>query len=227
MKNLGNFMVFVGASVIGVGGLMAAPCDPAHPLNNFCLASAGSSTVLDGVYISPYTAFVDGSLVQTQVICDDFVDEVQVGESWRATSANVGSASTGLFGSLNSTGYKEVAWLSQQLLLNPGNAGAISYAIWAVFQPVAVSTWLVSHGDLATPTAIVGLLAQAATHTGDDFSNVSVYTPVAGTSTCCGPPQEFVVVHTAEASALTTLGLDLSGFLLFAFALRRKFAPVR
>src|ERR1700691_2444139 len=45
------------------------------------LTGAGSN-VMDGVYIGPYTATING--VSTPVICDDFADESYIGEAWTA-----------------------------------------------------------------------------------------------------------------------------------------------
>src|ERR1700689_2418331 len=78
--------------------------------STFTLTGVGSNIVLDGIYISPYTATING--VQTAVICDDFKDEVYVGESWMANSGSVVSPPTnGLL--IADQGYGAVAWLSE------------------------------------------------------------------------------------------------------------------
>jgi len=210
-----------------------AACNTSDP-NCFILTGTGNNTVLDGIYISPYTAVVNG--VTTAVICDDFVDEVAVGESWDVTTGATGSSNTGLFGAENSSQYQEVAWLSQQLLgnlSNPGIQGAISYAIWAVFENSAVKTWLNAWGDTTTYNSVfVGnnsWLAQAANHTsGND--TFTVYTPN-GNETCCGPAQEFVVMQTgnllaAEAPGPVILGIDLLGLGVLLFVCRRHILVV-
>jgi hypothetical protein len=197
----------------------------------FVLTGAGSNTVLDGIYISPYTATVNG-VVNTPVICDDFFDEVYLGENWSTTAGTVGSTTTGLFGTENSQGYGEVAWLSEQLYSNPSNAGAISYAIWAVFDSSGVAGWLNSYGDTTTYNAVFGsggYLAQAAAAvpgpgSGSSFSNVLVYTPVANSQSEGGRPQEFLVV-TPEAPSMANLAVDFMGFGALLLVFRRyKFA---
>ena len=45
------------------------------------LTSAGGN-ISNGVYVNPYTASING--VSTTVICDDYVDDSYVGESWTA-----------------------------------------------------------------------------------------------------------------------------------------------
>jgi hypothetical protein len=215
--------LFLGAVFIS-SVAFAAPCDPANPSNNLCLIGVGNNIVLDGVYISPYTAIING--VTTSVICDDFSDEVMVPESWTVTSGIGGSTTQGLFGQENTAGYAKVAWLSQQLFTQPlSNSGVISYAIWAVFDQTNVQNWLNAYNDTTTYNAVFssgGLLDQAASHSGDDFSYATFYTPVDGTQSCCGRPQEFVVVNTPEPSAASVLGVDLLGFGALAFLFRRR-----
>ncbi len=56
--------------------------------SNFQLIGAGTN-ILDGIYMSPYTALIDG--VPTTVICDDFTAEVTLGESWQTNMSSVAS----------------------------------------------------------------------------------------------------------------------------------------
>jgi hypothetical protein len=213
---------------------------------------------LDGIYDSPYTATIDigGVSVDADVICDDFADEVSVGESWGvdapAGSISSTSGTTGLWGSESSVGYQEIAWLSEQLdgtLSNPQSAaqialqGEISYAIWAVFDPTGVSSWLNSYGDTTTSKAVFGTngwLAQAALNYGSAPQD-TVYTPSGYTGTGkAGEPQEFIVVgtattgilqsppvSTAEAPAAATLGIDLLGLGALFFVFRHQRLAVR
>jgi hypothetical protein len=202
---------------------------------------------LDGIYDSPYTATING--VSEDVICDDFADEVSIGENWKVNPAGTISAtstSTGLFGPESSVQYQEVAWLSEQLgtyLTNPQTAadvamqGDISYAIWAVFDSNGVNgvkSWLQSYGDTTTYSAVFGtngLLAQAAANYGS-ASPATVYTPSGYTGAGnAGEPQEFIVVgpavSAAEAPAAATLGIDLLGLGALFFVFRRQRSAVR
>jgi len=204
------------------------------------LTGAGSSIGLDGIYISPYTATVNG-VANTPVICDDFADDVYIGESWNASVGTVGSSTTGLFGAENTRGYGEVAWLSEQLFINPSNAGAISYAIWSVFEQSAVQSWLLSppYNDTTTYNAVFGAngwLAKAQIAVPNDaasanFSNVSVYTP---SPSCpagsCGQAQEFLVVNkvtTPEAATEANLAVDFLAFGALLFVIRRPRTATR
>lgn len=207
---------------------MAQACAPDG--NNFCLTGVGNGNNLDGIYVSPYTAVVNG--VTTSVICDDFSDDVQIGENWTATAYSVTSAATsGLFAGSTTTnpvlGYEEVAWLSQQLLSGPQTSyqqDLLSYSIWAVFEPTAVDSWLsapTSSPSLSWSAVQTEVSAAASAAPSGNYSDVTVYTPVNGTESCCGRPQEFVVVHTAEAPAAASLAVEFLGLGALLFLFRR------
>jgi hypothetical protein len=249
LKRIISPLIFLSLFCVAGAGVAAAAqaCGPTINgyADNFCLTGVGAGIGLDGIYMSPYTATVNGA-INTSVICDDFIDDVSVGETWAVQGysvANAAMSGNGFFGGTpNSlTGYEEVAWLSEMLLSNPPSAsGPISYAIWAVFEPTAVQSWLATDSNTysavfgnGTP-ADPGLLAQAQNAVAAlgtpaaaaaDFSNVTIYTPISGSQSCCGQPQEFVTVSTAEAPAPAVLAVEFVGLgaLLFAFR-RRKLA---
>src|SRR5271157_1113492 len=55
-----------------------------------------------GVYVSPYTATItnpntNSTVLSGEVICDDYTDEVSLGESWTVTSSPASSVSGQLF----------------------------------------------------------------------------------------------------------------------------------
>jgi hypothetical protein len=223
--------------VVGSVSAQSVPC--ASNGNNFCLTGVGNGNNLDGVYVSPYTATVNG-VVNTAVICDDFVDEVALGENWMVNSFSVaGAAANGLFASVPNSilGYEEVAWLSQQLASIPANSpnaayqqDLLSYSIWAVFEPAAVNGWLTSPGSspFLTSSAVtteLGIAAAAAPS--GNYSNVTIYSPVSGTQSCCGEPQEFVVVRTAEAPAAAVLGIEFLGLGAMLLLFRRHSLAAR
>ena len=78
-----------GVLLLGIAGASTAAAQCAPTTNNFCLSGVGNGNSLDGIYVSPYQAVING--VPTYVICDDFEDDVQVLESWTASSGTVGS----------------------------------------------------------------------------------------------------------------------------------------
>jgi len=221
---------FAGVFLFCVAGASIASAQCPNPLpgsNNFCLSGVGNGNSLDGIYVSPYQALING--VPTYVICDDFVDDVNLYESWATTSGTVGSSTVGLFGAENSAGYAEVAWLSEQLMANlssPSQQDLLSYAIWAVFDPgtptTGVQGYLDANGGLSW-SAVQTELTAASSHTSDNFSNVTIYTPTGG-ETAGGSPraQEFVVVSTPEASTVANLAIDFLAFGALLFVFRRN-----
>ena len=167
---------------------------------NFTLTSAGPAN-LGGVYTSPYVATI-GSTSNVRVICDDFTDDVFVGESWTVTATNLsqlplgGSSSPVLWETANTspagqqkqvTDYITAAILAEQLVtLNPLslNAELLSYAIWDVFVPTSSSVLTTSSQSTvnsylsAAQTQANDLVTHSATlaDATANFANVMIYT---------------------------------------------------
>jgi hypothetical protein len=230
MRNILQFAVVLLVAVAGAGTAAAQACGPGG--NNFCLNGLYNGVSLDGIYVSPYMAIVNG--VETEVICDDFANEVALGESWTASEGVVGTSTEGLFGPENSAGYAQVAWLSEQLLMpanlsNPSQQALITYAIWSVFEPTDVEAWLNANPSGGLTWSAVYAESQLAPTSGN-FSNVDIYTPTGG-ETCCGTAQEFVVVDApksaAEASSPAILGIDFLGLGVLLFVFRHQRLAVR
>jgi hypothetical protein len=193
---------------------------------NMQLQNAFPNGSLAGVYIGPYTALIDG--VSTQVICDDYSSETYIGQSWTANVSTFADLSGTKFGDSATavTKYKEVAWLSLQLLNPPYTcplpsincAGDIQFAIWQVFDSPNPFNDLGPGADSINSAYWLGKAAtESANFTASDLSAFSFYTPtplVPGVS-----PQEFVVVKAPEASEIVLLAIDLSAvagvYLLF------------
>ena len=170
---------------------------------NITLTSPGSN-VMNGVYVGPYNATVNGQ--STQIICDDFLDDSYTGESWTANVTTLSNLTGTKWGSMtNATQlYNEAAWLATQMLSskysgNPTQVGYLAYAIWATFNPAAVEAWL---GGPLSPTwlAVKGWMTTAGlqSFTPGEFSNFFLYTPNLNFPITCNggkcataPPQEF------------------------------------
>jgi hypothetical protein len=196
-------------------------------------SSVYNNQVLDGVYVSPYpldvttqgTAPSNYSVgTQLTLFCDDFRDESSVGVPVMYNTTTFGSAVNGtiagtLWGALSL--YQEGAWLSTQLSNNPG---VYSYAVWAVFDPGAVLSWLSSHGDTNTCNLVFGnactsinasagsLLYQAQNQnfTLGEFSNWVIYTPQnCGQASCSS--QEFFQPMPVPEGGSALLYLLLAG----------------
>ena len=216
MMRTGNLWFAMGAVL-----LCFAPLALGQGQVNINLTSAGNN-VMDGVYVGPYNATVNGQ--STQIICDDFVDDSYVGESWTAnvtTLSNLNGTKWG--GMANATTlYDEAAWLATQMLspTYSGNAtqvGYLAYALWAVFQPSAVKSWLGANS--AAWLAVQGWLNSAAGQqfTPGEFANFFIYTPDLGHSITCNggpcpttPPQEFFGFISAPEGGSTLVYLLLT-----------------
>ena len=216
MMRTGNLWLAMGAVL-----LCFAPFALGQGQVNINLTSAGNN-VMDGVYVGPYSATVNGT--STQIICDDFVDDSYVGESWTAnvtTLSNLNGTKWG--GMANATTlYDEAAWLATQMLspTYSGNAtqvGYLAYALWAVFQPNAVKSWLGANS--AAWLAVQGWLNSAAGQqfTPGEFANFFIYTPDLGHSITCNggpcpttPPQEFFGFISAPEGGSTLVYLLLT-----------------
>jgi hypothetical protein len=202
------------------------------------LTSSGSN-ILDGMYVGPYYATVNG-VANVPIICDDFKDQSTVGETWKATVTTVSSnAATmmskrlGLTATTESKDYGEAAYLAQQLMSGakcpPGTAscsstdyaGDIQFAIWQIFDPTGVGNPFsyLSGNDYKNASAWLTYATNHAPAISMDAGMV-VYSPVGG-----GPPQEFLGMPEADAPFLWAI--DFAGLCGLFFYMRRRTATVR
>jgi PEP-CTERM motif len=215
---------------LAVAALCIAPSALAD--TSITLTGAGSNPV-DGVYVGPYTATVNG-VMGTPVICDDFSDEVFVGESWGAVSPSgtIASPSGALFASQANSGqeYNAMAFLAEKLFALPasdptysGDAAVLQYAIWDIFDPSGVSTWLTTNspdGALLTNAIKAANNALGGSYTSTEFSDLSILTPAPDSQPAGdGRPQEFIV-KTPEPGTFAMLGI---GLLMLGILARRKY----
>ena len=234
---------FLTVGLLTVVSLYAAPKAEAIDLT---MTGIGLNNALGGVYIGPYTV-QDSSGSLFQVICDDFLSDTYVGESWTAAVSTFASLSDsnplaspakfdGTAGSIQK--YDEVAWLATQMLnptLNICSAGTncigdIQYALWQVFAPTSTAlSYLGAPGTANRDTAQAWLDAAQAAVTAASFNasqylNVVILTPTACLSGCAtGLPQEFIAVRSVpEPGFVVLLGTGLVGFYLY----RRRQAPL-
>jgi hypothetical protein len=210
------------------------------------LTGVGNANVYDNVYVSPYTATVNG-VVNTTVICDDFYDETYFNESWTANVSTVASLGSVLWDPSTSTPaapppltaqqvlYEEMAYLAYALEtpgITTATQDAISFAIWDLSDPSAVSSYL---GSTGLPTGTAYWMTQAENNYGTlseaQLADVLVLTPNKSDAITCGggtcptaPPQEFLEIVTSapEPTTFAELGLDMGGLVFLVVFLRRR-----
>jgi len=152
-----------------------------------------------GIYTGayPFTLTSNGAQSNIVGVCDDFADEIYIGEQWTVnvnTFTNIGSTALGapMWGTLTGTGYtpgqlyQQAAWLVEQMNANVGNSAvvsAISYAIWQVFDPPGNSDtsfqWLTANDPSALGAAQSWLTAAelASNYGSVNAANFEILTP--------------------------------------------------
>jgi len=222
-----------------------------------------------GVYTSPYNISVNGT--PTQLICDDFTTDISIGESWLTSATTITDINSttveGLkFDSATYNGnilggagdvvqdYAIAAVLAGELLALPSSdsadAGALSFAIWDVFDdtllgssspgsdPYAALTgpqWSAAMTDLSNAiTEVDSVITGGMAGSGDvsglvsggsvNLASLGISSLTAYTPTPnAGVAQEFLQVSMPEPSYPALLAIDFLAVLgLIAFLRRRS-----
>jgi hypothetical protein len=198
------------------------------------LTGAGGVVSNDhSVYVGPYQLSLQvigpdglGPPIPINAPCDDYSDEIWVGESWQASEIPLADYGSALFGGQTDAQQKYWAAAYLTFLFNsPGgySENDISFAIWGLFDPAALSSS--DDGGVAGNLASNALnLASIQNDNLNDFPGWEILTPLDGTQTQGGQPQEFIIPGgnpslTPEPATLALLG---SGLLAVGLAWRRK-----
>jgi hypothetical protein len=210
------FVFFVLALVLASGGAALASTV------TVTLTGAGGVVSNDGsVFVGPYQLQVGNETVNAP--CDDYSDEIWVGESWQANENPLTAAgvSSSLFGShVNADRlYLEGAYLTSLFGKEPtSDYNDIAYAIWGLFDPAALSS-----SNYNANAANFLAQAESAQLSFSQFSGWQILTPINGSQSQGGRPQEFLVpgnsTATPEPATLALLG---SGLLAVGLAWRKR-----
>ena len=220
-------------------------------------AAPGGSAVASpfGYYMSPYSGTVNGATYSFN--CVDFFHDAYVGTTWAAYQTNLGAllanqsllaytrqGSDGLYSITEALKlYQEVAWLSDQMPVNPGAnsntvslTDAIQTAMWAIAdnRPNNAFTSLNQYyGALNVPTNnpfdTQYWINQAAQQYGVQGANYydkfNIVTDVNAVHGGAGV-QEFIYSSTPEPGTLMLFGSGAASLAMGALRRRRKGATV-
>ncbi len=157
----------------------------------------------NGFYTYPYYLRLNNGS-STSAICDDFYDNISVGDMWQAhmTELSSGDVSKTMFGNLQL--YQEAAYLLEHINSNnPDQWGNINWAIWKIFDPNidpgagnedGVNYWLTQ--------------AQTADLSKVDFSGIEILTPNQ-------PGYQEFLIDTPEPSTMVLMGSSLIGLYIW------------
>jgi hypothetical protein len=170
-----------------------------------------------GVYTYPYYFSVSGG-APIAMICDSYDNRVSIGESWKAYKVGLLSGK-GLFGN-ELLDYKAAGLMFKSILNGTLNANVGNFAIWSLF-----STNVQYNGFFQSNSTLLSnldnyYLGLARTDPNSAYNGLFLYTPIKGTQSANGMPQEYIGYSPVpEPISVMLFG---TGMLALAGAVRTK-----
>lgn len=181
----------------------------------------GTGSGIGGGAVFPYAVYVNNSSTYTFVLCDSYDNTIRQGETWTATvSPFLKGIQTSFFGPSMTLDYKAAGLIFKAMMAGQISATNASWAVWGLFSTNAQATSQFALTGGAATDATYLALAQTAPNSA--YNGLVLYTPVAGTQSWGGTPQEFIGYTCSPVPEPSTLMFMGTGLIGLAGMVRRK-----